>query len=37
LERVEDAGWQVVLDGVEERPAVSRRHLADAKQRLVER
>ena len=37
LERVDGAGWQVVLDGVDERPAVSRRHLADAKQRLVER
>ena len=37
LERVDGAGWQVVLDGVEECPAVSRRHLADAKQRLVER
>jgi len=37
LERVDGAGWQVVLDAVDERPAVSRRHLADAKQRLVER
>jgi two-component system response regulator AlgR len=37
LERAEGAGWQVVLDGLDERPAVSRRHLADAKQRLVER
>jgi two-component system response regulator AlgR len=37
LERAEGAGWQVVLDGVGERPVVSRRHLADVKQRLVER
>jgi two-component system response regulator AlgR len=37
LERAEGAGWQVVLGGVDERPAVSRRHRADAKQRLVER
>lgn len=37
LERNENGAWQVVLDGVEERPAVSRRHLAEVKQRLVDR
>lgn len=37
LERDDAGGWYAVLDGVDERPAVSRRHLADAKQRLVER
>jgi len=36
LKREEDGVWYVVLDGVEQRPAVSRRHLADVKQRLVE-
>ncbi|RLA45627.1 MAG: DNA-binding response regulator [Gammaproteobacteria bacterium] len=37
LQRDDSGAWQVVLDGVEERPAVSRRHLAQVKQRLVER
>lgn len=37
LERDENGTWRVVLDGVEERPAVSRRHLADVKQALVQR
>jgi two-component system response regulator AlgR len=36
LQRDEDGTWQVVLDGVEHRPVVSRRHLAQVKQRLVE-
>jgi len=36
LQRDEN-GWQVVLDGVDARPAVSRRHLAEVKQRLKER
>ena len=34
----DDSGiWHVVLSGVEVRPAVSRRHLAQAKQQLLER
>lgn len=37
LERDESGSWQVVLDGVDECPAVSRRHLADVKQGLLER
>jgi two-component system response regulator AlgR len=37
LQRDDGGTWQVVLDGVDERPAVSRRHLAQVKQRLVER
>ncbi|RLA56967.1 MAG: DNA-binding response regulator [Gammaproteobacteria bacterium] len=36
LQRDDSGAWQVVLDGVEECPAVSRRHLAQVKQRLVE-
>ena len=36
LQRDEDGTWHVVLDGVEHRPVVSRRHLAQVKQRLVE-
>ena len=36
LERVEGS-WQAVLDSVEASPAVSRRHLAEVKQRLSER
>ena len=36
LQRDEDGTWSVVLDGVEHRPVVSRRHLAHVKQRLVE-
>jgi len=35
LQREEDGTWYVVLDGIEQRPAVSRRHLAEVKQRLV--
>ncbi len=35
LQRDEDGAWYVVLDGVDQRPAVSRRHLAEVKQRLV--
>jgi len=35
LQRDEDGPWQVVLDGVEQRPMVSRRHLAEVKRRLV--
>ena len=35
LQRDEDGAWLVVLDGVEHRPVVSRRHLAQVKQRLV--
>jgi two-component system response regulator AlgR len=37
LHRDDSGTWQVVLDGVDERPAVSRRHLAQVKQRLVDR
>ncbi|MEE4145632.1 MAG: LytTR family DNA-binding domain-containing protein [Halieaceae bacterium] len=36
LQRDEEGTWCVVLDGVEHRPVVSRRHLAQVKQRLVE-
>lgn len=35
LQREEDGTWYVVLDGVEQRPAVSRRHLSEVKQRLL--
>lgn len=35
LQRDEDGPWYVVLDGVQQRPAVSRRHLTEVKQRLV--
>lgn len=34
LERDDEEGWRVQLDGVAETPAVSRRHLADVKSRL---
>lgn len=37
LQRDDDTGWSVVLDGVEQRPAVSRRHLAQVKQALLQR
>ena len=37
LARDEEGGWHVQLAGVEPRPAVSRRHLAAAKQRLKQR
>ncbi len=37
LERDRHAGWCVVLDGVDVRPAISRRHLAEVKQRLSRR
>ena len=33
----DDDGWVVELDGVEERPAISRRHLAEVKETLVNR
>ena len=36
LDRRED-GWALILDGVSEQPAVSRRHLADLKARLTGR
>ena len=36
LQRDEAGTWRVVLEGIEEHPAVSRRHLAQVKQRLVE-
>ena len=35
LERTDDGHWCVVLDGVEQRPVVSRRHLAQVKQRVA--
>ncbi|MCB1678359.1 MAG: response regulator transcription factor [Halioglobus sp.] len=37
LQREDGGTWRVVLDGVSERPLVSRRHLAQAKQRLLAR
>ncbi|MDH3994341.1 MAG: response regulator [Gammaproteobacteria bacterium] len=37
LHRDDSGSWFVVLDGVDERPVVSRRHLADVKQRLRDR
>ena len=37
LQRDEGGCWTVVLDAVDARPAVSRRHLAEVKLRLVER
>lgn len=37
LTRDDSGVWHVVLSGVELRPAVSRRHLAQAKQQLLER
>lgn len=36
LQREEEGPWHVVLDGVSERPVVSRRHLAEVKRRLVQ-
>jgi two-component system response regulator AlgR len=35
LERDDAGGWRAVLEGVDERPAISRRHLAEVKQRLL--
>lgn len=35
LQRDADGTWRVQLDGVNERPVVSRRHLSEAKQRLL--
>ena len=37
LQRDDNGSWYVVLDGVDERPVVSRRHLAEVKQRLRDR
>ena len=37
LHREEDGSWCVELDGVPDRVAVSRRHLADVKQQLLAR
>ena len=37
LEKHRDGTWQVVLDGVEVTPAISRRHLTEVKQRLARR
>ncbi len=36
LERNPGERWHVVLDGVDVRPLISRRHLAEAKQRLLQ-
>ncbi len=33
----DDSGWVVELDGIDERPAISRRHLAEVKETLVNR
>ncbi|MEH6568291.1 MAG: LytTR family DNA-binding domain-containing protein, partial [Halioglobus sp.] len=35
LQRDEGGSWQVELEGVDARPAVSRRHLTQAKERLL--
>ena len=35
LQRGVDGSWEVLLDGVKERPVVSRRHLAETKRRLL--
>ena len=37
LETLADGSWQVVLDGTEVAPAISRRHLAEVKQRIARR
>jgi two-component system response regulator AlgR len=37
LERDPGEGWRVVLEGVEARPAISRRHLSEVKQHLLDR
>lgn len=37
LQRDDSGGWYLVLDGVDECPAVSRRHLSQVKQRMLER
>ncbi|TDG15287.1 response regulator transcription factor [Seongchinamella unica] len=37
LQKNRDGSWQVVLDGVEITPAISRRHLTEVKQRLARR
>ena len=34
LQRDHEEGWFVALDGVEERPAISRRHLGALKEKL---
>lgn len=35
LERTDDGHWSVVLDGIQQRPVISRRHLAQVKQRVA--
>ena len=37
LEKKTDGSWQVLLDGVDNRPAISRRHLTEVKERLAQR
>ncbi|MEH6585084.1 MAG: LytTR family DNA-binding domain-containing protein [Halioglobus sp.] len=37
LEKLSDGSWQVVLDGLELTPAISRRHLSEVKERLASR
>lgn len=37
LEKEEDGTWRVVLYGLQQTPAISRRHLSEVKQRLAER
>lgn len=37
LEKAGDGSWQVVLDALSQRPAISRRHLSEVKQRLARR
>ncbi|MEM9254844.1 MAG: LytTR family DNA-binding domain-containing protein [Pseudomonadota bacterium] len=37
LEKTDESGWYVALEGVDQRPAVSRRHLREVKERLRQR
>ncbi len=37
LEKAGDGSWRVILDGLEQAPAISRRHLSEVKLRLAQR
>ena len=37
LEKAEDGSWRVILQGLAQTPAISRRHLSEVKQRLAQR
>jgi two-component system response regulator AlgR len=37
LEKVGEGSWRVILDGLDQSPAISRRHLSEVKQRLAQR